>query len=171
MSAADFPKPKTFDVGSIKFRALGDRLIVQEDEFKSGYECPDCEGHGTTQCTDCNGTGVSPRVPEARCRVCEGKGNAVCQTCQGKGGSIIVPDVSQRRPTTGVIVSAGPNTRLHEGQSIMYSNFSGYVIDLERAGRKVTLRVIHESEALCELEGHLDIRTIRGKSDVAVYTG
>jgi co-chaperonin GroES (HSP10) len=139
----------TFDLGTLKFWALGDRVLIQEDEFKSGYECPGC-----------GGTGKSTVVRGAKCAECSGTGVV-------KGG-IVVTEESQRRPTTGKIMSIGEKcVVLKPGDSVLFSNFAGYVVDLNRAGKNVSLRILHESEVLCALEGQLELRNLRGKSEVA----
>lgn len=169
------PTSNTFDMGELKFEALGDRLIIQEDEFKTGYECVTCGGNGSHTCGVCKGTG---HRGIKKCSDCEGKGTLICDNCKGKGGLIIAPEVSQRRPTSGTIVSAGPGKtemgklipmQLKVGQSVLYSNFAGYVIDLNRAGKNITLRILHESEILCRLEGHLTMTNLRGKTDIATF--
>ena len=138
-----------FDLGALKFWALGDRVLIVEDEFKSGYECPGC-----------GGTGKSTVVRGAKCAECDGTGLI-------KGG-LVVTEESQRRPTTGKIVSVGEKcTVLRPGDSVLFSNFAGYVVELNRAGRNVSLRILHEPEVLCALEGQLELRTLRGKSEVA----
>jgi len=141
-----------FELGALKFWALGDRLIIREDEFKSGYEC---EG--------CGGTGQSTIVVGARCAECHGTGVAP--------GGIVTPETAQRRPTTGTIESCGDACKvLQAGQRVLYSNFAGYVIDLARAsGKPVVLRILHESEILCAMEGDLEMRTLRGKSEIATF--
>ncbi|HET7641139.1 MAG TPA: hypothetical protein VFK47_20690 [Ktedonobacteraceae bacterium] len=160
----------TFSLGTLKFWALGDRILIQEDEFKSGYECNFCSGTGRTPCHACGGSGTSMVVSGARCSFCSGQGTETCPECNGKGGLIITPDIAQRRPTTGKIVSKGDKVEtLKPGDSVLYSNFAGYVIDLERAGRKVTLRIIHESEVLCGMEGQLELRSLKGKSEIATF--
>lgn len=169
------PTSNTFDMGELKFEALGDRLIIQEDEFKTGYECTGCEGSGHRVCPGCSGKGTRG---VKKCSDCDGKGEIACPNCGGKGGLIIAPEVSQRRPTSGTIVSAGPGKtemgklipmQLKVGQSVLYSNFAGYVIDLNRAGKNITLRILHESEILCRLEGHLTMTNLRGKTDIATF--
>ncbi len=155
-----------FELGTLRFAALGDRVIVQEDEFRTGYECEQCNGSGRTACDDCGGTG---RHGVKKCSICEGNGTLMCLKCGGKGGLLIAPEISQRRPTSGKIVSAGPKCEtLRVGQSVLFSNFAGYVIDLDRAGKPVTLRILHETEVLCLLDGHLDLRGLRFKSEIAV---
>lgn len=139
-----------FEIGPVKFAAFGDRILIQEDEFKSGYECEVC-----------GGTGVSPINPNMRCK-----------TCEGKGGLIVVPEISQRRPTTGTIVSIGEAVKwLKPGQSVLYSSFAGHTVDLDRAGKPLVLRILHESEVLSLVDGHLELRTVRGKSEIAINQG
>jgi len=159
-----------FDLGPLKFWALGDRVLIQEDDFKSGYECETCGGLGKVNCSNCGGLG---RVGAKgfKCAHCEA-GKVPCSDCLGKGGLLVTPETSQRRPTTGVIVSCGEACKvLKPGQSVLYSNFAGYVIDLNRAGRPVTLRILHETEVLCAMEGKLELRTLRGKSEIAEFGG
>ena len=168
-----------YEVGALKFEALTDRLIILEDEFRTGYECSGCGGLGDTPCSDCSsGALVGIKPNGKKCSTCEGKGRTTCLICNGKGGLLIAPETSQRRPTSGVIVSAGPGKTdngvfvpmsLKVGESVLYSNFAGYVIDLDRAGKPVTLRILHESEILCRLEGHLTLTNLKGKSEVAVF--
>lgn len=169
------PTSNAFDMGELKFEALGDRLIIQEDEFKTGYECTTCNGETKVMCDGCGGFGTRG---VKKCSDCSGEGKVTCPNCKGKGGIIIAPEVSQRRPTSGTIVSAGPGKtemgklipmQLKVGQSVLYSNFAGYVIDLNRAGKNITLRILHESEILCRLEGHLTMTNLRGKTDIATF--
>lgn len=160
-----------FELGDLKFEALGDRIIIKEDEFKSGYECEACTGSGAVACSGCAGSGKSAVVAGARCSQCEGGGTQLCPLCQGRGGLLVAPETAQRRPTSGVIVSAGAKVQdLKVGDSVLYSNFAGYVVDLDRAGQQVVLRILHETEVLTKLEGHLQLRNLRYKSDIGTYT-
>lgn len=155
-------------IGDLKFWALGDRVLIIEDEFKSGYECSECGGSGNTPCEGCGGTGRSKRMQMARCAVCEGKGAVMCPTCLGKGGLLVAPEISQRRPTTGEVISVGEKcVVLKPGQRVMYSNFAGYVVDLNRAGRNVAVRILHETEVLCAMEGQLLLKNFKGKTEIA----
>jgi len=156
-----------FELGDLKFRALGDRVIIVEDEFKTGYECTTCGGSGKAKCEDCAGTGYHG---VKRCAHCV-DGHVVCGSCNGKGGLIIAPETAQRRPTTGKVVSAGSACEvLRPGQGVMYSNFAGYVVDLARAGKTITLRILHETEVLCEMDGQLELRNFKGKTEIAELT-
>jgi co-chaperonin GroES (HSP10) len=168
------PDPVKFGFGDrLKFWALGDRLIIREDEFESGYECTTCKGRGKVTCTNCGGTKVVHMEggPDRKCSICDGTdGRLTCPSCQGKGGILVMPEVSERRPTTGTIVSIGPRVKsLRIGQAVMYSNFSGYVVDLSRGGSDVVLRILHDSEILCGMEGHLTLSNLKGKSEIATF--
>lgn len=157
-----------FTLGDLSFWALGDRIIVQEDAFKSGYECETCNGKGQTTCDNCSGT---KEVNGKKCSFCD-SGTITCPTCLGKGGFLVVPETSERRPTTGRIVSAGDDcVRAKVGDTIMFSSFAGYVVDLDRAGQKVVLRLLHENEILCAISGHLLMRDLRHKSEIALPQG
>lgn len=144
-----------YAIGPLRIAALADRLIVVEDQFKSGYECKRCDGRGKVICVECGGSGFSPLNPEVTCKTCHKEGLMICGECQGKGGLLITPDVAQRRPTTGKIVSIGPDVKdLNIGDSVLFSNFAGYVIDIN----DTTLRILHQPELLARIEGHLSIR-------------
>lgn len=102
-------------LGALTMEAFNDRLLVIEDEFRSGYECPDCVGKKKIKspeleelvCENCEGSGRSVISKEARCSACRGTGRTLCATCKGKGGVIVVAQASERRPTTGTVVSVG----------------------------------------------------------------
>lgn len=163
--------PEKFELGALKFWALGDRVIIQEDEFRTGYECSSCDGKGKVPCANCHGAGShSLGGPVKKCSHCEGAGHLRCSSCSGKGALIVAPEIAQRRPTSGTVVSAGQRCKyLREGDSVLYSNFAGYVVDLDRAGAKVTLRILHESEILAGMDGHLTLSNLKGKSEIAQF--
>jgi co-chaperonin GroES (HSP10) len=155
-----------FAVGVVSFEALGDRVIVEEDPFVSGYECRDCGGRGWNTCGECN-EGKSRINPEITCKSCEGTTRLTCATCGGRGGLLVVPQKSERRPTTGKLVTIGDEVNLwykfwlrkyRLQDRVMYGSFSGHVVDLDNKGEKVILRVMHRSEILCRVTGHLSYR-------------
>lgn len=164
-----YRNPLKWSLGSLDFWALGDRVLIEEDEFRSGYECSRCGGKGTIACDNCGGT---RERNGKKCAICaDTDGYLTCPQCSGKGGLLIAPDTAQRRPTTGKIVSAGHKVlTLKVGQNVMYSNFAGHVVDLARANSTVTLRILHESEILCGMSGHLTLTNLRGKSEIAQFT-
>jgi len=174
-----YPKPSSVPhdinklvIGNLKLRASGDRVIILEDEFRSGYECLRCLGKQIVECEQCNGTGQSTINNTLRCSKCEGKKRISCPDCQGKGvekGGLIVPDASERRPTTGKIVSVGPKVEeFVVGETVIYPDFVGHVHDLgtgkfDVANKEImaVVRTIRESEILSHIEGHLELRRIR----------
>lgn len=163
-------------LGALTMEAFNDRLLVIEDEFRSGYECPDCVGKKKIKspeleelvCESCDGTGKSVIVRDAKCTRCKGLGRTVCGTCKGKGGVIVVAQASERRPTTGTVVSTGDKVeRAQRGESVIYTSFSGHVYDLELpGGETIVIRVIQESDILAKVSGHLELRRV--KKSVAV---
>jgi co-chaperonin GroES (HSP10) len=159
-----------FELGDLKFWALGDRVIIVEDEFKTGYECGVCGGSGKAPCGECGGVGTRNRgAVTVRCPHCA-NGAVTCPECNGKGGLLVAPEISQRRPTTGKVASAGPACKtLKVGQAVMYSNYAGYVVDLARAGKNVTVRILHETEVLCGMDGQLELRNFKGKNEITEY--
>lgn len=73
------------------FTALGEKILVTLDQFKSGYECKTCKGAGK----------VTSKVT----------GNlVVCSDCDGKSvkeGGLIIPDTAKMLANSGVVVSMG----------------------------------------------------------------
>lgn len=156
---------------SFMMEASGDRIIVEEDKFKTGYECRTCDGERFSKnpCGNCNGTGKEGL--EQICRPCEGTGKSYCSTCQGRGGSIIVPETAAKRPTSGIIRSIGKDVNtiydeLHRpigvrldnsgtpwlkiGDRVMYALFAGIAIQFKQRG---VCRILHENEVMCKLYG------------------
>ena len=153
----------SYAVGNVKFTALGDRVLVKEDDFRSGYDCTACNKSGRVTCAACGGSGKSKVVTHAKCSDCGGAGNVACAACNGKGALLYIPENSERRPTSGEIVSLGPDcTKLSLGQSVIYSNFAGHAMDIDN----IVLRILHESEIYLIVDGHLEMRRLRSKSDV-----
>src|SRR5215472_3883130 len=81
-------------LGTMEMEASGDRVIVVQDEFRSGYECVRCRARDIRMisqdqqrsvivCDDCVGTGRQKSVVAGATRV--------CQTCSGRGW-IVCPD-------------------------------------------------------------------------------
>jgi co-chaperonin GroES (HSP10) len=135
------------------------RVLVQEDPYKSRYECTECGGRGHlgVVCKYCKGTKYDHGKEEnGYCRDCTvgEAGNAVgrtlgfdpCPTCHGKGGSIIVPDENQRNTTTGDVLAISNREILEVrvGDKVMFTSFSGSAfkfLDLD-------LRIIIEKDLL-----------------------
>ena len=166
---------EAFSVAGVTFHAKGDRVIVKEDPFVSGYECRTCNGPGALPCTTCD-NGRSKVNSEIICKICSGTMKYTCPDCQGKGvikGGLVIADKSQRRPTTGTIVSMGAmvgykligekyqKMESYEiGDRVMYGSFAGHSVDLDDKGTSVVLRILHDSEILSEVAGHLTYRRV-----------
>lgn len=155
-----------FEAGAVAFEALGDRVLIREDKFRSGYECKSCGGDGSLLCEGCHGKGKSRINPSARCSECQGSGRIVCRECSGKGGLLEIPEVAERRPSTGTVVSVGPDCKtLAEGDSVLYSNFAGHAVHLKPGDTETVMRILHEKEVLCKVSGHVDLRTFAGHAE------
>jgi co-chaperonin GroES (HSP10) len=154
-------------LGPMTMEASSDRMIVVEDPFVSGYECTSCNGRGVVNCENCEGSGKSVIVKDGKCSHCQGSKTMKCSACAGKGGTIVVPEVSERRPTTGQIVSVGPKiTQFVRGESVLYPSFAGHVLDLEATdlqGNAViaAIRILQESDILAKVSGHLELRRVK----------
>ena len=140
-------------------RAIGHRILVLEDEFKSGYECKDCGGTGHTdmQCSYCKGTGMFRGLPDlGACPDCQvgtyaerkSFGYVLCPTCKGKSGVLVIPDDAKRRPCTGKILSRGSLvTEFEVGTRVMYTNYTG--TDFEIQGG-IKLRIMLDHDVMAE---------------------
>lgn len=140
-------------------RAIGHRILVLEDEFKSGYECKDCggSGHTDTKCPHCKGSGLwknkedNGACPDCEVGTSDGRkslGYMICPTCRGTSGSIIVPDTAKRRPCTGLVLSKGSEvTEFEVGTRVMYTNYTG--TDFEVLGG-IKLRIMLDHDVMAE---------------------
>ena len=158
-------------LGTFQTEAFNDRILVVEDEFRSGFECPECVGKKKIVspeleelvCESCNGSGKSVIVKDAKCSGCKGSGRTLCPTCKGKGGVIVVAQASERRPTTGTVVSIGPEVKnVERGESVLYTSFSGHVYDLALPnGQEISIRIIQPMDILAKVSGHLELKRVK----------
>jgi co-chaperonin GroES (HSP10) len=118
------------------FEALGEKIIVSIDVFKSGYECKVCMGRKKldSKC-ECEtkeggrpgyrytldeidairkelGESIALARTDLKCSECQGdypskRTSTTCTACRGVGATLIMPDESKNLPTTGVVVSMG----------------------------------------------------------------
>jgi co-chaperonin GroES (HSP10) len=176
-----------FALGPMTMEALGDRVLVLVDEFRSGYECTACGGRQKVRCTDCV-NGHSTLNPNMQCKTCHGSMEMVCAECEGRGvekGGLVIQDNAQNRPESGVIVSVGehvgmgthrlfgavrietrePQQKLRIGDKILFGRFSGHQINMATSTKEeVVFRILNESEVLTRITGHLELRRLRKES-------
>lgn len=144
--------------GRLAIEAKNTRIVIIEDEFKTGYECKTCDGNLVVPaiadiCNLCKSTGYEKGFDGlTECRVCKGrKGVRKCSDCDGKGGLLIAPETSKRRPTTGKVTSIGNEVKvLKVGDHVLYQQQAGSAITLRG---NVVLRIIHEDEVIACLYG------------------
>ncbi|HEX4503157.1 MAG TPA: hypothetical protein VH187_18645, partial [Scandinavium sp.] len=167
-------------VGQAGFEAFFNRVIVLQDEHRSGYECSRCEGKDIRNecsyipCFNCGGTGKSVIVKDGKCSMCEGSGIVVCPECKGKGALIVFADVSQTRPTTGTIVSVGENVQHFKlGDKVIYPSSAGHGYDIggmTEDGQQVNrfILILRDEEILARMYGTLEQRAV--KKSIALHT-
>ena len=116
------------------FEALGEKILVSIDIFKSGYECRTCAGKKSieTKCfceehghpglrysdeeieaiREALGDAIAGERAALHCPECRGdfvsmRKLETCSACKGRGAILHLPDSSKNLPTTGVVVSMG----------------------------------------------------------------
>lgn len=147
------------------------RVLVQEDPFKSRYECSECGGSGHTDkiCPDCDGTKIKEKegtgtlvkgkmqyeIIKYECTSCKptganiinrAYGYVLCPKCDGKQGLIITPEDSQKNATTGNILAISNRDILEvkTGDKVIFTNYSGSPFKIA----DVELRIIIERDLL-----------------------
>ena len=178
-------------LGTLEMEAAGDRLIVVQDDFKSGYECLRCQARdirmldqlhqaSVITCSECAGLGKQSSIVEGAwhtCSVCNGRGWHVCPDCNGTGtagGGIAHAQESERRPTTGLVVSTGWKVEHYKrGEAVIYPSFAGHFWDLEAVDLDgnpvaVTIGILREDEIIARVKGHLELRRV--KKSTALHT-
>lgn len=153
---------------NLGFFPILDRLIIEEDTFRTGYECKQCDGIGEILCTECAGTKkLAKRIFDSEtgqffvdhnssqaleCTNCDISGYIICPNCNGKGASIVIPEMSMRRPTTGIVRAIGDAVKLFAiGDHVMYGNHAGHLLDFRK--KKVVIKILREDEILCLISG------------------
>lgn len=161
----------------IGLEAVGDNILVLIDSYRSGYECTACKGTGKlkqiTRCVcdpdisdeelnEARGYGVERGARnrfgriDAPCLECAGdymskRVNRIieCPTCKGKGATLIIPDSAQSLPTTGVILSVGPDvTRsgIEINKRIVCTPHSGVFLPMKG---NIPVKCFRQHEPLC----------------------
>ena len=122
-------------VGAAGFSAHHDKVIILQDDYRSGMECQRCldENHRTAHgrevstipCENCKGEGHYKKSEHVtvKCSQCEGQGWVICPDCGGKGGTLVMAEKTKGRPTTGTIVSIGP----HVGDKCLMCRGTGFL--------------------------------------------
>jgi len=167
-----------------KFEALGEKILVSIDIFKSGYECKTCLGKKVVnESCECEqhdrpgykysndhldsifeslGKEVSDVRLETKCPLCNGdyisrRNTKDCPECKGVGALLVLPDTSKQLPTTGVIVSKGKyctRTDIAIGDRVVFGPYAGSMIPT-KAG--LMFKILDESQAWCKIEGGEDL--------------
>lgn len=164
------PNENVYYAGPMGMEAMFGRILVVEDDFRSGYECEKCGKTGKHGCPDCD-DGNSKLNSDIRCKTCHGAMVVQCSECKGQGAVLFIPEVAQRRPTTGQVVSTGDEVRsIKRGDYVCYSNFVGEVWDLSGVDhdgneRTIVVRHMKESEVICRVTNHLSLKRMRNRQN------
>lgn len=168
------------------FEALGEKILVSIDVFKSGYECKECKGKKVLQLR-CNcerqghaglkysdeeletikqtlGDSVSLARQALPCDECIGdflskRVEVTCPYCKGIGATLIIPDTSKILATTGVVVSMGS---LCNPEKLKF-NIGDRIVFGPYAGNMIPTRaglafkILDASQAWCRIEGGDDL--------------
>ena len=72
-------------------------------------------------------------------------------------GRIVIPEKHQTRPTMGVVVGIGADTKtaVHVGDRVVYPRWSGTGIQLK--GRKNAYRALTPEEVLCTVDEGIEV--------------
>jgi len=167
-----------------KFEALGEKILVSIDVFKSGYECKECKGKKvilhicscekgghrglkySSEDLDYIKASIGEDVALAResmvCGECNGvpesqKYEQECSKCKGLGALLHLPDNAKNLPTSGVVVSIGKECKnLHYkiGDRILFGPYAGSLIPT-KAG--LMFKVMDAHQAWCKITGGGDL--------------
>ena len=133
----------TFPGFPYEFTAIGEKVLISLDQFKSGYECATCKGTGKVK-SKITGNPVI-------CPACEGK--------QVKEGGIIIPDTAKILANSGVVVSMGKLARERcteytLGDRVIFSAHAGNMIPT-RAG--VAFKYMDWFQPIAKVDGADDL--------------
>ena len=138
--------------GGIALEAVEDKIIIMLDPFRTGYECKTCGGSGVlVVCPKCKGHGKD-RFDQL-CPVCKGEPNKLsgekCPDCKGVGSLLVIPEIAKSLPTSGRIVSKGPECKkVKIGERYLFGVHVGYFLPFRR---NILLRCMREHEILCRI--------------------
>ena len=141
--------------GKLGLEAIEDKILILIDKFKSGFECKDCNETGSYVACECvreTGTqgvkknGKTCAFREACSRQMIG---TTCNTCNGTGSTLVMPENARAIPTSGVIVSVGPDCKSRKiGERVLFGAHTGYYLPFKGAAK---IRCMREDEPLCKL--------------------
>jgi hypothetical protein len=138
--------------GKLGLQGIGDKILILVDKFKSGYECKDCEETGVFIACACSRRGeFGVNNNGKRCSYM-GKCSTQhvgqsCKTCAGTGTTLKIPDTAKAIPTSGVIVSVGPNCTVRRlGERVLFGAHTGYYLPFKGNAK---IKVMREDEPLC----------------------
>jgi len=169
-----------------KFEALGEKILVSIDVFKSGYECKRCKGQKNVQhLCGCETNGhaglrygkedidaikesLGDEVANVRapmpCPDCEGKPETqrfseTCPDCKGLGALLHLPDSSKNLPTTGVVVSMGSKC---EPEKLGFKTgdrilFGPYAGSMIPTKAGLMFKILDAVQAWCKIRGGEDL--------------
>jgi len=138
--------------GKIALQAIEDKILILLDKFKTGFECTTCGGTGQLEtCPACSGKGLNRFGDD--CKTCGGTPGSFkdkdCYACKGVGTTIIIPESAKAIPTSGIIVSIGPNCTTRKiGDRVLFGAHTGYMLPFKG---NVKLRIMREHEPLCSI--------------------
>jgi len=164
------------------FEALGEKIIVSIDVFKSGYECKVCKGKKRTKSVcDCErnehpgkrysaaelqsiretlGDNIADARAAQACSVCEGdyiafRHDSICPSCKGIGAVLVLPETSKNLPTTGVVVSMGSQCNKEKlGYGIGDRILFGpYAGSMIPTKAGILFKILDAANAWCVIEG------------------
>lgn len=147
---------------------LSNKVVVLLDEYRSGFECKLCRGKGkVNRSSRCVCDPVDPDPESAlkpgtrdrrgnKCESCDGDylskridDIVTCPECNGKGGMLLIPDSAKSLPTTGIVVSCGPEvTKIKVKHRVICSPYSGVFLPMK--GNSL-VKIYTEDEPLCYL--------------------
>jgi hypothetical protein len=138
--------------GQLGLKAIGNKILILVDKFKSGYECKDCNETGkfiSCACTKRGEFGVKENG-----KLCPNRDKCAtqivgefCKTCAGTGSTLKIPDTAKAIPTSGVIVSAGPDCSIRSlGERVLFGAHTGYYLPFKGNAK---IKVMREDEPLC----------------------
>lgn len=138
--------------GKLGLEAIGDKILILIDKFKSGYECKDCNETGiyiACECARAGTYGIKPSGKVCHFReACDRQTvGATCRTCNGTGSTLKIPETARAIPTSGVIVSIGPGvTKRQIGERVLFGAHTGYFLPFKGNAK---IRCMREDEPLC----------------------